>query len=99
MSKCALKDISKNDLSFLKSLPGIGTKSAQQIILDLANKLTLDTKDPVNSELEDALLGLKNLGYNNGDINYVKKILAKKVMNTNEYLKEALALINKRKGA
>lgn len=90
--------IAQSDVNFLKTLPGIGIKSAQQIILDLQNKLTIKVDEVINQDLEDALLGLKNLGYKNNDINYVKKQLAKKVMSTDEYLKSALALINKRKG-
>ena len=90
--------IALSDINFLKKLPGIGVKSAQQIILDLKNKLAVEVKEVINQDLEDALLGLKNLGYNSNDINYVKKQLSKKVMSTDEYLRNALSLINKRKG-
>lgn len=89
--------ISNQDINYLKKLPGIGPKSAQQIILDLQKKLVLDTKTVVNNDLDDALLGLKSLGMSANDIKYAKEMLSKKVMNTDEYLKAALQLINKRK--
>lgn len=90
--------IANQDINFLKKLPGIGPKSAQQIILDLQKKLVLDTKTVVNSDLSDALAGLKSLGLSASDIKYVESKLSKKVMTTDEYLKAGLQLINKRKG-
>ncbi len=90
--------IANADINFLKKLPGIGPKSAQQIILDLANKLSVDTKVSSNSELDDALSGLKSLGMSPNDIKYAEAQLKGKIMNTDEYLKLGLQLINKRKG-
>lgn len=89
--------ISNQDINYLKKLPGIGPKSAQQIILDLQKKLVLDTKVSVNTDLDDALIGLKSLGISPSEIKYARSQLEKKVMSTDEYLKAALQLINKRK--
>lgn len=90
--------IADQDVNFLKKLPGIGPKSAQQIVLDLQKKLVFDSKPVANSALEDALAGLKSLGLSSNDIKFVEAQLAKKVMSTDEYLKLGLQLINKRKG-
>lgn len=91
--------ISNSDINFLKKLPGIGPKSAQQIILDLQNKLTpVSIQSAKNTALEDALSGLKSLGMSPSDIKYAESQLKLKVMSTDEYLKLGLQLINKRKG-
>lgn len=91
--------ISNQDVNFLKTLPGVGPKSAQQIILDLQKKLVVASDAPAsNNDLEDALIGLKSLGMSAADIKYAKDQLRMKVMSTDEYLKAALQLINKRKG-
>lgn len=90
--------IQNKDVNYLKTLPGIGAKSAQQIILDLQNKLVKAEKVVVNKDLEDALEGLKGLGYSVSELNFVKKQLSSKVMNAGEYLKAGLSILNKRKG-
>ncbi len=90
--------ISNQDINYLKKLPGIGPKSAQQIILDLQKKLVVERDIVANTELSDALAGLKSLGMSTQDIKYAESQLSKKVMSTDEYLKLGLQLINKRKG-
>lgn len=90
--------IANQDITYLKTLPGIGAKSAQQIVLDLQKKLVMETKTVTNSDLDDALAGLKSLGLSANDIKYVESQLKTKVMSTDEYLKHGLQLINKRKG-
>ncbi|NLC33944.1 MAG: Holliday junction branch migration protein RuvA [Erysipelothrix sp.] len=90
--------ISNADINYLKKLPGIGAKSAQQIILDLKQKLVADTPTSSNSALDDALSGLKSLGIAPAELNIVKAQLKNKVMSTDEYLKAGLKLINQRKG-
>ena len=56
--------ISANNTTFLKKLPGIGAKAAQQIILDLKGQLTGTSKGNPDQydEVRDALqaLGFKN---------------------------------------
>ena len=84
-SKFALAVIS-NDVKTLTKIPGIGTKSAQRIILELKDKLKTEesiTKDNVEIEnniiednkLEEAIQALKVLGYTRQEIeNVIKKI-------------------------
>ncbi len=90
--------IEGNDVDFLKTLPGIGAKSAKQIILDLQNKLTTETIPILNQDLDDAIEGLKGLGYSAAELKSVKKQLMTKVMTASEYLKAGLNILNKRKG-
>lgn len=90
--------IENKNIKYLKTLPGIGAKSAQQIILDLQNKLKIEEEKSINPKLDDAIEGLKSLGYNSSELKSVKTQLSKKVMETNDYLKAGLNILNKRKG-
>ena len=55
------------DIAYLKKFPGIGPKSAQQIILDLKGKLTFEGHHttPKLQDVEDALLAL---GYKKSEV-------------------------------
>ncbi|KIU24412.1 Holliday junction branch migration protein RuvA [Weissella cibaria] len=100
--------IADNDITFLTKFPGIGKKTAQQIVLDLQNKLgdlpfnndieinlvlpEKQTSD--NPELADALLALEALGYAKKDITRVEKVLTKEAqMTTAEYVSVGLRLL------
>lgn len=77
------------NVDYLVKFPGIGKKTAQQIVLDLKGKLTdipgvtLDLfNEPVaianeNKALTDAILALEALGYGKTDIKRVEKQLLK----------------------
>ncbi|MCC4369023.1 Holliday junction branch migration protein RuvA [Limosilactobacillus reuteri] len=99
--------ITNNNVSYLTKFPGIGKKTASQIVLDLRNKLTNESSSSlfattqlavdttVNSELKDALEALAALGYKERDIKKVQKTLMKEEqMATDEYLRQALRLLN-----
>lgn len=87
--------IENDDVAFLKKLPGIGAKSAQQMILDLKGKLVSDTLHTtvVNEPLNEALSALKHLGYTATEINKAKKEMEKESMTADAYLKLALKLL------
>ncbi|MGI6608206.1 MAG: Holliday junction branch migration protein RuvA [Erysipelotrichaceae bacterium] len=90
--------IEHGDVAFLKRMPSIGTKTAQQIILDLKGKLIEVTSDEItiNKELEEAVEGLKSLGYKTYEINSIKAQLVKSdCQTTKQYLSEGLKLLNK----
>lgn len=80
--------IERADIAYLKKFPGIGPKSAQQIILDLKGKLEFDTPkgDPKLQDVEDALLAL---GYKKAE---VKKMVQSLDFNQSleDMIKEAL---------
>ena len=99
--------ITNNNVSYLTKFPGIGKKTASQIVLDLRDKLTNESSSSlfattqltvdatVNRELKDALEALAALGYKERDIKKVQKILMKEEqMATDEYLRQALRLLN-----
>lgn len=97
--------IQQNDVGFLTKFPGIGKKTAQQIVLDLQNKLSdiaissdviaVDTQvDNQNDELADALLALEALGYAKKDITRVEKAMRKlDEQTTAEYVSAGLKLL------
>ncbi|CAM4359863.1 Holliday junction branch migration protein RuvA [Weissella hellenica] len=97
--------IQQSDVGFLTKFPGIGKKTAQQIVLDLQNKLSdlvlaNDEMAPVvpavssNSQLADALLALEALGYAKKDINRVEKALRKlDEQTTAKYVSAGLKLL------
>lgn len=92
--------IEDGDVSYLKSLPGVGAKTASQIVLDLKGKL-IDSdhnKGNVSQELMEAISGLKNLGYKQSELNAVEKELSKQPgLKTDEYIKQGLQLLLKMK--
>ena len=99
--------ITNNNVSYLTKFPGIGKKTASQIVLDLRDKLTNESSNSlfattqltvdatVNRELKDASEALAALGYKERDIKKVQKTLMKEEqMATDEYLRQALRLLN-----
>lgn len=85
--------IEKEDISFIKTMPGIGSKTASQIILDLRGKLT--EEDISDDKLKDIYEALKQLGYKANEIKPVLKEVAKEKLNDKEALKKALNLLKK----
>ena len=86
--------INKGDAKYLTKFPGIGMKSAQQIILDLKGKLVVTEYSGnylVLDEVHDALLAL---GYNEKDI---QKVLPKldSTKSTNQLIVDALGIMTR----
>ncbi len=94
-----VQSIETEDVSFLKGLPGIGNKTASQIILDLKGKLVNNHNDKEeNSEILDALEGLKALGYKSKELKSVLKYFKDfPNLSTDEYLKMGLQFLVKSK--
>jgi Holliday junction DNA helicase RuvA len=98
--------IANNNVGYLTKFPGIGKKTASQIVLDLKDKiadqatgslLTADqpTAASTNPALDDALAALSALGYREREIKKIKKqLLESEATTTDEYLRQALRLIN-----
>ena len=80
-------------------MPGVGNKTASQIILDLKGKLVSDKdNNNLSNNLHDAMEGLKSLGYKQGEIQSVANNLREKEgLTTDEYLKLGLQLLMKKK--
>lgn len=96
--------VEKEDTTYLQKFPGVGKKTASQIILDLQGKLsdlspevievfgTAEEKDPTkNLELEEAVEALTVLGYTKRDIKKVTPRLEElKEVSADDYIREAL---------
>ena len=105
LSVCSGKEmieaIENDDIKKLKSLPGIGAKTAEQIVLDLKGKfVSLETSDgaasnPVWGQVQDALL---SLGYKTNQLTKIKKELENTELGEDEMLRQALILLAKRNG-
>lgn len=97
--------IEKGDVSALKKMPGIGARSASQIVLDLKGKL-VTTEAAAKSqpseqypvEIRDALEGLKNLGYKGNELSSAAAYMNQKPgLTTEAYLKMGLQYLLKQK--
>lgn len=98
--------VANDDASYLTQFPGVGKKTAQQIILDLKGKLDdlavsagldLTTSQPAanNQALADALAALTSLGYSAKEIAKIEKTLAQTEDTTDGYIRSALKLLVK----
>lgn len=100
--------IEREDDKFLTSFPGVGKKTARQMILDLKGKLTSMlsiSNEPLEEKSEQKIAGvglseaqdaLRTLGYSEREIKAVTLQLQKEnLTNTDEIIRKALALLMK----
>ncbi|MFV0254967.1 MAG: Holliday junction branch migration protein RuvA [Erysipelotrichaceae bacterium] len=91
--------INADDLNYLKTINGIGNKSAAQIILDLKGKLAISSNEikvPVFESLKESL---KYLGYKSSQINSIIMQLSEYEFESEEVvLKKALQLLASKRG-
>ncbi len=89
--------------------PGVGKKTARQMILDLKGKLAdvvpdafvdlfsdterFDEKKGSSAELDEALEALRALGYAEREVSRVVPELLKESLTTDQYIKKALSLL------
>lgn len=95
-----IQAIENNDVSFMKKMPGVGAKTASQIILDLKGKLveSKNEKLELKTELNDAIEALKSLGFKQNEINQITQTLSEKDGYTlDQYVKLGLQLLNAKK--
>ena len=87
--------IEQDDVSFMRRIPGIGAKTASQIILDLKGKLV--SKDTDNSSVDRSELksALKSLGYKQIEIDAVVAKLPDDETELSTTLRKALAMLAK----
>lgn len=98
--------IANNDVSYLTKFPGIGKKTAGQIVLDLRDSIQKMPTGPLlqlnaqpestdNPALDDALAALKALGYKEREVKKLAKQLVKThAKTTDDYLRAGLKLIS-----
>ncbi|EOT26474.1 Holliday junction branch migration protein RuvA [Enterococcus saccharolyticus] len=101
--------IESGDITYLTKFPGVGKKTAQQLILDLKGKLgelagELTGEVPMelfttseNPALEEAIAALQALGYSERETKKVhKQLLQEPIKSTDEYLRAGLKLMMKK---
>ncbi|MGB7594061.1 MAG: Holliday junction branch migration protein RuvA [Erysipelotrichaceae bacterium] len=92
--------IEVSDVAYLKTMPGVGAKTASQIILDLKGKLVAEhTKEQIsNPSLSDALEALKALGYKASEIASIQKdLMLSDAKTSEEYIRLGMSILLKRK--
>ena len=89
--------IETSNVAYLKKIPGIGPKAAQQIILDLKGKFSgvSQTTAVINEALEEASEVLIALGYRKGEVDKVIATMIGDKLDTNGYVKKALSMLVK----
>ncbi len=100
-----IRAIESKDEKYLMQFPGVGKKTAGQLILDLKGKLGDLVSDEMedlpdlplasdNPALEEAMQALEALGYSKRECTKVQKTLEKEEeTSTDEYLRQALSLL------
>lgn len=97
--------IDNSDIKYLTKFPGVGKKTAMQMVLDLAGKFEaneavglslLDNDSTGNLALEEAMEALQALGYKATELKKIEKKFAQEgVMTSEAYIKAALKLMMK----
>lgn len=104
-SEFALAVIS-NNVKLLTQIPGIGTKSAQRIILELKDKLKSEQNEQIennpasiektisnNTNIEEAISGLMVLGFSKKDIERAFEHLDVENLSLEDLIKKGLILL------
>lgn len=99
--------INSDDIKFLTKFPGVGKKTAQQIILDLKGKLEEFSQDlftpeqsishtELSNEFMEAKAALIALGYSEKQLDKISdQLLSSGATSTNEFLSTGLSLLTK----
>lgn len=96
--------IQQGKVTYLTRFPGVGKKTASQIVLDLKGKLgdyvqKIDRVDSkrISPDLNDALLALIALGYTKNEVKRITPELEKAdAESADQYIKKGLALLLKK---
>ena len=101
--------IISNNVKLLTQIPGIGTKSAQRIILELKDKIKSEQTDEyeekaktsklkseeINKNIQEAISGLMVLGYTKKDIEKAFEHLDVENLSIEDLIKKGLILLSK----
>ena len=87
--------ISEKDVRYLKSLPGIGPKSAQQILLDIKGQISSQKVTSSRSLNPDVSEALVRLGFKVAEANTAIESVYQSGLNDDELLKRALKALRK----
>ena len=89
--------IESKNIAYLKRIPGIGPKAAQQIVLDLQGKFNVAASSVVltSPDFDEAIEVLVAVGYKKVEVDKVMNTLSNENLDTNGYVKKALSLLMK----
>ncbi len=99
--------IVSDDVNSMSKCPGIGKKTAQRIILELKDKMKLETNEPQNqnnilstqisgqSEKQDAIDALTSLGYGRSESFSIVMEIFQDGMNAEQIIKQALKKLSR----
>lgn len=100
--------IENEDEAFLVKFPGVGKKTARQMILDLKGKLPdllpdylpslfhpehSEAENSEYEEFEEAVLALVALGYSEREIKKISPALKKESLTTDQYIRKGLQML------
>jgi len=85
--------IVKNDLAILTTISGIGRKTAERIMIELRNKVTEGAVDGKETDSEDLIAALTQLGYNAYEVRRIALEIPATLTTTEERIKHALKLL------
>ena len=94
-----------NNVKLLTQVPGIGTKSAQRIILELKDKIKAEQSEEqieqsqektskINENVQEAISGLMVLGYSKKDIEKAFEHLTVESLSVDDLIKKGLILLS-----
>ena len=94
-----------NNVKLLTQVPGIGTKSAQRIILELKDKIKAEQSEEqieqsqektskINENVQEAISGLMVLGYSKKDIEKAFEHLTVESLSVEHLIKKGLILLS-----
>lgn len=95
-----------NNIKLLTQIPGIGTKSAQRIILELKDKLKAEQNEEqiaetklksakTNENVQEAISGLMVLGFSRKEIEKAFEHLTVETLSIEELIRKGLILLSK----
>ena len=90
-----IKAIEDGDVDFMKHMPGVGNKTASQIILDLKGKLVESNNEAIDNRFDEVIEALKQFGYRSQEIKSVLRALKNEKGSTDELVKKALKMFVK----
>lgn len=86
------KAVSEGDLTILGTIPGVGKKTAQKIILELKGKLVTGKSAPGDNEIVDALV---RLGYSRNEAQEAVEKISEETEGAENKIKAALKNLGK----
>lgn len=92
--------VASSDVSFFTSIPRVGKKNSQKIIIELKNKLgsiaDLDLSDNQRGETKDILDALTGMGFAKNEVQEAIKNLPRDTGSVEEKIRRVLKLLGKR---